>query len=623
MNETVFQKNNVNNKNTGSKTLSVHVGLPEKLEFKTPLQDTGSCRNSFTASAWRNDSACTKLILSNRGDSILSARISAGVLVPETGSTITRENIRIRRMQNVNVNIGRNNPQAPLRSFPDILLPADCTDGAQLTADIQAHSSVLVWIDISVPEDTAPGCYRGALTVTVDNVDPAPIIVECTLHVIDLVQPAPAETGTLAELWQYPFAVAEYYGVKETEYFTNTHFNYLRDSLTAYRETGGTAVTATIVEEAWNHQSFYGNPSMIKWFRRPDGTFSFDYSWYDRWISYAVRLGILNPSAGIGAIQCYSIVPWENQIGYTDLASGRYRTQRFTPGTQEWNSLWKEFLTDFLNHSEEMGWLDLTYIAMDERKIEELIPAVDLIHSVRSSKSGKRFRIFSALNYNRQNDPSFTDRIDDISVALCHIDREGSLFRRFTAHRRTLGLKTTVYNCTGIYPGSFLYNDPAENEWMMWYTLAQGADGFLRWAWDNWTDDPLGGNSYSAFEPGDCWYVYPAARLAPDHSSPQNQPAERVTSGVYSLSSPRCEMLKKGIRDVAKAKYLMSRDAEMNKKINELLKTLRRPHECINEYGSAAPASEKDARILLEDTLRMHDCLMELSADYVQKRTAL
>ena len=349
---------------------------------------------------------------------------------------------------------------------------------------------------------------------------------------------------------------------------------------------------------------------MIKWFREADGTFSFDYSWYDRWISYAVRLGILDPSSGIGMIQCYSIVPWENQIGYTDRSSGQYVTARFTPGTSEWTDVWTAFLTDFINHSEAMEWLDLTYIAMDERKPAELIPAVELIHSVRSTGSGKHFRIFSALNYNNQDDPAFTDKIDDVSVALCHIEREGNLFRQFAAHRRELGLNTTVYNCTGIYPGSFLYNDPAENEWMMWYTLAQGADGFLRWAWDNWTDDPLGGNSYSVFEPGDCWYVYPAA----DHA------AAGSASTPYCLSSPRCEMLKKGIRDISKAKFLMQSDPEIKEKLLQLLDTLRRPAECINEYGSAAPASAKDAHTLLEDTLRMRSRLMELSEEYVNHR---
>ena len=48
MNETVSQKKDIN---TGSEILSVHVGLPEKLDLETPFQDTGSCGNSFTASA--------------------------------------------------------------------------------------------------------------------------------------------------------------------------------------------------------------------------------------------------------------------------------------------------------------------------------------------------------------------------------------------------------------------------------------------------------------------------------------------------------------------------------------------------------------------------------------------
>ena len=580
----------------GSELLSVFVGLPEKLDTEETLAaDSASFPAAFSEYAWRNDTVCTKLILLNRCDKTLTASITAGRIVSDTGSVIDTENIHIRRMQNVCVNIGRNEPSAPVKPFPDVLVPED---GA---IEISPHSVRFVWIDISIPMDTHPGIYRGTLSVTAERSSTAertaadgttlsPVIIDCTLHVIDLVQPSASDTGTLAELWQYPFAIGEYYGIQETEYFTDTHFKYLKDSLLAYQETGGRAVTATIGEA--------------------DGTFSFDYSWYDRWISYAVRLGILDPSSGIGMIQCYSIVPWENQIGYTDRSSGQYVTAHFTPGTGEWTAVWTAFLTDFINHSEAMGWLDLTYIAMDERKPAELIPAVELIHSVRSTGPGKHFRIFSALNYNNQDDPAFTDKIDDVSVALCHIEREGNLFRQFAAHRRELGLNTTVYNCTGIYPGSFLYNDPAENEWMMWYTLAQGADGFLRWAWDNWTDDPLGGNSYSVFEPGDCWYVYPAA----DHA------AAGSASTPYCLSSPRCEMLKKGIRDISKAKFLMQSDPEIKEKLFQLLDTLRRPAECINEYGSAAPASAKDAHTLLEDTLRMRSRLMELSEEYVNHR---
>ena len=64
----------------------------------------------------------------------------------------------------------------------------------------------------------------------------------------------------------------------------------------------------------------------------------------------------------------------------------------------------------------------------------------------------------------------------------------------------------------------------------------------------------------------------------------------------------------------------MQSDPEIKEKLFQLLDTLRRPAECINEYGSAAPASAKDAHTLLEDTLRMRSRLMELSEEYVNHR---
>ena len=45
---------------------------------------------------------------------------------------------------------------------------------------------------------------------------------------------------------------------------------------------------------------------------------------------------------------------------------------------------------------------------------------------------------------------------------------------------------TTIYTCTGDYPGNFTISDPADNNWVIWYTLTQNTNGFMRWAWDNW-----------------------------------------------------------------------------------------------------------------------------------------
>ena len=139
----------------GSELLSVSVGLPEKLDTEETLAaDSASFPAAFSEYAWRNDTVCTKLILLNRCDETLillnrcdetlTASITAGRIVSDTGSVIDTENIRIRRMQNVCVNIGRNDSIAPVRPFPDVLVPGD---GA---IEISPHSHI--------PGSTAARC---------------------------------------------------------------------------------------------------------------------------------------------------------------------------------------------------------------------------------------------------------------------------------------------------------------------------------------------------------------------------------------------------------------------------------------------------------------------------------
>ena len=417
-----------------------------------------------------------------------------------------------------------------------------------------------------------------------------PIEFDYEFEVLDLVQPTSNEVGTTIELWQYPFATAEYYGLSEDQYFTEEHFKYLDQNIEAYKQTGGTAVTATIVEEAWNHQSYYGNPSMIKWTKKADGSFTFDYTWYDKWIQRWIDHDVLDPEKGIGEIQCYSIVPWGNVLTYMDEATGETVKQAYTPGSEEWNTIWRTFLEDFMKHTEEKGWLDITYISMDERGLSELEPAVDLIKSVKGN-SGKTFKIFSAFNYQSQSNYEFTDKIDDISVGLTVINHTSGEFERFVEHRKELGLNTTVYTCTGMYPNSFSDDDPVGSEWTIWYSLAKGTDGFLRWAFDNWVEDQLNDATYSRYEPGDCFFIYPAEK---DGSNPE-----------YVYSSPRYEMLKKGIRDINKAKYLMKQSSEMENQVKELVQSLDRP-------------SGKNTQLMLDEVERMRSGIIELSRTVIK-----
>ena len=231
-----------------------------------------------------------------------------------------------------------------------------------------------------------------------------------------------------------------------------------------------------------------------------------------------------------------------------------------------------------------------SFVAYDERGLSELEPAVDLIKSVKGN-SGKTFKIFSAFNYQSQSNYEFTDKIDDISVGLTVINHTSGEFERFVEHRKELGLNTTVYTCTGMYPNSFSDDDPVGSEWTIWYSLAKGTDGFLRWAFDNWVEDQLNDATYSRYEPGDCFFIYPAEK---DGSNPE-----------YVYSTPRYEMLKKGIRDINKAKYLMKQSSEMENQVKELVQSLDRP-------------SGKNTQLMLDEVERMRSGIMELSRTVIK-----
>lgn len=76
---------------------------------------------------------------------------------------------------------------------------------------------------------------------------------------------------------------------------------------------------------------------------------------------------------------------------------------------------------------------------------------------------------------------------------------------------------------------------------MGWYAAALNLDGFLRWAYDSWTADPLRDTRHVLWPAGDCFLVYPGAR-----------------------SSIRFERLREGIVDFEKIRIIRNRLKEKN-----------------------------------------------------------
>ena len=165
----------------------------------------------------------------------------------------------------------------------------------------------------------------------------------------------------------------------------------------------------------------------------------------------------------------------------------------------------------------------MTVIAMDERPEDQMKAALEVIHSVQPD-----FKVSLAGNWHE----SLESNLYDYCIAFRQDYPEGILEKR-----KNEGKVSTVYTCCAErYPNTFMASPHAEAVWIPWYVLSKGYDGYLRWAYNSWTADPVSDARFRAWPAGDCYMVYPDGR-----------------------SSIRMEKLIEGIQDYEKALIIIER----------------------------------------------------------------
>ena len=390
----------------------------------------------------------------------------------------------------------------------DSLMVADIIDIAE-TKDVPAGTVQPVWVSIKVPSDAVPGKYTGRLIVSGDNFNRCS--VPFSLEVADRVLPEPADWKFHLDLWQNPYAVARYHNV---ELWSKEHFDLMRPVMKILADAGQKSVTATVLDRPWNGQTYDPFGSMVTKTRNADGSWNYDYTVFDKWVEFMEEVGIDRQ------INCYSMIPWALKFDYVDGATGRTEYVEAAPGSVAYRAYWSQFISDFAQHLRDRGWFDKTMIAMDERPAEAMYAALDVIRSVEPE-----FKVSLAGNFHDELEPE----LYDLCIAFKQSYPEDVVERR---HRD--GLVTTLYTCCAeAYPNMFLVSPPDEAAWLMWRALATGCDGYLRWAYNSWTEDPLKDGRFRQWPAGDCFLVYPEGR-----------------------SSIRMEKLVEGIQDCEKARIL-------------------------------------------------------------------
>jgi len=193
--------------------------------------------------------------------------------------------------------------------------------------------------------------------------------------------------------------------------------------------------------------------------------------------------------------------PWEYVCRYWKEGEGDV-TVKAKPGTPEFEDFWGDFLVDFAAHLKAKGWFENTLIAMDERSPEDVRIIADFIQ-----KKAPGLRISMAGNRAPSDFEGIT--IDSYSQVLTakHVTTN---FLAEAAARREKGLVTTHYVCCWPHhPNTCLNNNVGEAFFCGVYPAFAGLDGFLRWAYNSWPNNPMKDASFGSWLPGDTFLVYP------------------------------------------------------------------------------------------------------------------
>ena len=494
---------------------------PKHLPIVTPKN------MKWNATGWKGERIHTQVVLWTKEDEH-TLTYEIGGFKDQNGATISANQTQLRFVKYVLTDEFSDGCGKRNKEDYAVSLVADVLDIATII-NMENNSVRPVWVSIDIPENTISGTYLNEIKINSSKGDQVVFNIELTVQ--DQVLPQPSEWSYHLDLWQNPYAVARVHNVKA---WSDEHWGYLEPMLKMLASAGQKCVTTSIIHHPWDGQTVDPFDEMIKWTKKTDGSWEYDYSVFDRWVEFAEKCGITQQ------INCYSMVPWHMRFRYFNEATNSFEELETKTGTEEFNNHWRPFLQNFWMHLKEKNWQDKTVIAMDERPMEAMKSVIKLI-----KETSPDLKIALAGEFHEE----IQDDIFDLCVASKEIVPKEDIMQR-----NKKGNFTTYYTCcVEAYPNNFTFSPPAESAWQGWYAASKGFDGYLRWAYNSWVKEPLLDSRFRTWPAGDTYMVYPGAR-----------------------SSIRFERIREGIQDYEKIRILKEKlSTDKLEELNNVLATFK------------------------------------------------
>jgi hypothetical protein len=251
-----------------------------------------------------------------------------------------------------------------------------------------------VWITVNVPKDAPAGDYTGTLTLRAEGLDA--VAVPVALTVCPWTLPDPGDYVTFVDFVPSPESTALKYKVP---HYSDAHFKLMERTFAQIGKVGNKVLYLEMVA-----RTNYGNSqSLVRWIRKPDGSYAYDFSVFDRYL--AMGLNYLKPKYVVLYLSDFGTgsVSWGGEhwkrdgIEYWDKVTvteldpeTRKVKEGWLVGPGYWDeaaaeAFWKPVLTEVRRKLKEKGVLDKTLFGMEPeafgspatgRVLSKLIPEV-------------------------------------------------------------------------------------------------------------------------------------------------------------------------------------------------------------------------------------------------------
>jgi len=392
----------------------------------------------------------------------------------------------------------------------------DCLETTEYF-DVNKFDEVALYIYIKVDKYAKAKNYKGIINIFEKKAFGDEKLVSThpfSVKVKNIVLQDIKNTKLHLNLWQHLSNIARKHEVK---LFSDNHFDVIEKYVKSLAFLGQKAVSIVASEIPWSGQRTYNNLydptdlfeyNYITVTKNASGNYICDYSVLDKYIALCKKYGISDEIEvfGLSGIwmdkdkNFYKVAPDFPdgiRIRYYDQRTNTYKFMKTKVEIQGYIQLLYEYFID-------KNLLDKVRIIADEPS------DIDIYRKTISAilEVAPNFKFKTAIN-NAQFTKEFDNILSDLVPSLRSLNNDAKFYNQLAATKKK---RLSWYVCCRPhFPNTFIKSNLLESCFIGYFTSILNFDGFLRWNYTVWPENPRQKISFRADEwiAGDMNFVYP------------------------------------------------------------------------------------------------------------------